>query len=195
MRTHPAQHQRGRRCALKGIWTCLPGLAAWPTPKHGTRAMRARALRVQLRCVRAGQLNAATCASWQWTRSCSRARARRAAERGPAQAGGQPDPLPAAPLLHSRLHAADEPRQPAVPRALGARADAADVGRQEHDVRGRPAARALPDRLRGLPRPHVLQGGARTLAAPTHARRAARALACHWALRRALRSLHSLFAF
>ncbi len=90
----------------------------------------------------------------------ARAGPRRPAELGPAQAGGQPDPVPAPALLHGRLRAADQPRQPAVPRDVGAGADAADVGRQEHDVRGRPAPRALPDRLGALPRPHVHQGGA-----------------------------------
>ena len=82
----------------------------------------------------------------------------RPAQLRPAQAGGEPDPLPPPPLLHGRLRAPHLPRQPAVPLPHRARADAADVGRQEHDVRGRPPPRPLPHRLRRLPRPHVLQG-------------------------------------
>merc|ERR1711871_947148 len=56
----------------------------------------------------------------------------------PPQARGQHGPVPAAPLLHGRLRAAHVARLAAVPRAHGARAHAAAVRRQEHDVRRRP---------------------------------------------------------
>merc|ERR1711966_248527 len=46
-----------------------------------------------------------------------------------------------------------------VPRPHCAGVDAADVRRQEHDVRGGPAPRPLPDRRGALPRPHVDEGG------------------------------------
>merc|ERR1711998_27563 len=77
------------------------------------------------------------------------------------QAGGQHDPLPAPPLLHDRLRAAHLARLAAVPRAHRAGAHPADVRRQEHDGRRRPAPRPLPHRVGPLPRPHVDQGGRR----------------------------------
>ncbi len=83
----------------------------------------------------------------------------RPAERRPAQVGSEPDPLPPAALLHGGLHPPDQPRQSAVPRPQRARADSADVGCQEHDVRCGPPPRTLPDRLRSVPWTHVLQGG------------------------------------
>merc|ERR1711865_1053806 len=43
----------------------------------------------------------------------------------------------------------------------GARADPADVRRQEHDVRRRPTSRPLPHMLCPVPWPHVNQGGQR----------------------------------
>ncbi len=49
-----------------------------------------------------------------------------------AQIGGELDTLPEAAFLHGRLHPANIPRQPAVPRSECAGAHAADVGRQEH---------------------------------------------------------------
>merc|ERR1712159_91538 len=52
-------------------------------------------------------------------------------------------------------------RLAAVPRPHGARAHPADVRRQEHDGRRRPAPRPLPHGVRPLPRPHVDQGGRR----------------------------------
>jgi len=55
------------------------------------------------------------------------------AECRPAQAGRQHGAVPATALLHAGLRAADVARQPAVPSPVGARADAADVRRQEHD--------------------------------------------------------------
>merc|ERR1719486_1134408 len=79
----------------------------------------------------------------------------------PAQAGRQHDPLPPPPLLHDRLRAADVARLAAVPRPDGARADPADVRRQEHDGCVGPAPRPLPHGVRALPRPHVDQGGRR----------------------------------
>jgi hypothetical protein len=83
------------------------------------------------------------------------------AELGPPQAGGEPDPVPAAALLHGGVRAADVARVAAVPRADGAGADAADVGRQEHDVRGGPAARAVSDGVRHVPGQDEHQGGGR----------------------------------
>merc|ERR1719456_1811178 len=47
------------------------------------------------------------------------------------------------------------------PRAHCARANAANVRRQEHDVRGRPPSRALPHRCRAVPGAHVHEGGRR----------------------------------
>merc|ERR1711966_14203 len=81
------------------------------------------------------------------------------AELRPAQDRREHDPVPASALLHDRLRPADLPRLPAVPRADGSGADSADVRRQEHDVRRRPAPRPLPDRHGSVPRPHVDQGG------------------------------------
>ena len=49
------------------------------------------------------------------------------------------DPVPAPSLLHERLRAADVARFAAVPRVDGAGAHAADVRREEHDVRRGPA--------------------------------------------------------
>ncbi|AQK63996.1 Tubulin beta-4 chain [Zea mays] len=77
------------------------------------------------------------------------------------QAGGEPDPVPAAALLHGGVRPADVPRLAAVPRADGAGADAADVGCQEHDVRGGPAPRAVPDSVRHVPGQDEHQGGGR----------------------------------
>merc|ERR1712072_335071 len=70
-------------------------------------------------------------------------------------------PVPASALLHDRFRAADVPWVPTVPRPDRARADAADVRREEHDVRRGPAARALPDGHLPLPRTDVLEGGGR----------------------------------
>merc|ERR1712087_996556 len=67
----------------------------------------------------------------------------RPAQLGPAQAGGEPGALPAAALFYDWLRAADVARLAAVPRADGSGADAADVRREEHDVRVGPATRAL----------------------------------------------------
>merc|ERR1719439_417345 len=69
------------------------------------------------------------------------------------------DPVPAPSLLHERLRSADVARLAAVPRAHGAGAHAADVRREEYDVRGGPAPRPLPDGVRALPWPHVDEGG------------------------------------
>merc|ERR1719456_1355515 len=77
------------------------------------------------------------------------------------QARGEHDPVPAPSLLHERLRAADVPRFAAVPRADGAGAHAADVRREEHDVRRGPAPRPLPHGVRALPWPHVDEGGRR----------------------------------
>merc|ERR1711970_1635037 len=60
------------------------------------------------------------------------------------QARGERDPVPAVALLHERLRAADVARLAAVPRVDGAGAHAADVRREEHDVRRGPAPRPLP---------------------------------------------------
>ena len=68
-------------------------------------------------------------------------------------------PLPRSLPLPGGLLPSDFSRQPAVPQPDSAGADAADVGRQEHDVRCRPAPRPLPHCLCTVPRPHVLQGG------------------------------------
>merc|ERR1711865_980651 len=51
------------------------------------------------------------------------------AELRPPQAGCQPHPVPASPLLHDRLRAAHVPRLPAVPRAHRPGAHPADVRR------------------------------------------------------------------
>ena len=83
----------------------------------------------------------------------------RPAECGPEEAGGEPGALPAPALLHGRLRTPDGARQPELPHAERAGADAADLGCEEHDVRGRPAARPLPHGLRPLPRQNVHQGG------------------------------------
>merc|ERR1712182_125075 len=48
---------------------------------------------------------------------------------------------------------------PAVPRVDRAGVDAADVRCEEHDVRGGPAPRPLPDGGWSLPWPHVVEGG------------------------------------
>merc|ERR1712224_204358 len=83
---------------------------------------------------------------------------------GPAQlrypqARREHDPVPAPPLLHERLRAADVARLAAVPGVDGAGAHAADVRREEYDVRGGPAPRPLPHGVRALPWPHVDEGG------------------------------------
>merc|ERR1712224_521358 len=67
------------------------------------------------------------------------------------------DVLP--PLPHERLRAADVARLAAVPGVDGAGAHAADVRREEYDVRGGPASRPLPHGVRALPWPHVDEGG------------------------------------
>jgi len=85
-----------------------------------------------------------------------------AAECRPAQAGRQHGAVPAPALLHAGLRSADVARQPAVPRPVGARVDAADVRRQEHDGGVRPASRALPDRGGHLPRTDVDARGRRS---------------------------------
>merc|ERR1711908_162083 len=64
-------------------------------------------------------------------------------------------------LLHDWLLAAHVPWLAAVPRSHGAGADAADVRRQEHDVRRGPAPRPLLDGGGAVPRPHVDEGGRR----------------------------------
>merc|ERR1711959_735879 len=79
----------------------------------------------------------------------------------PPQARRQHDPLPAPPLLHDRLLAAHVAWLAAVPCAHRPRAHPADVRREEHDGRRRPAPRPLPHGVRPLPRPHVDQGGRR----------------------------------
>ena len=79
----------------------------------------------------------------------------RPAEQRPAQAGGEPDSVPAAALLPDGLRAAHEQREQRVPPVLRRRADLAAVRLEEHDVRLRPAPRPLPHRRRHLPR----QGG------------------------------------
>merc|ERR1719421_235529 len=83
---------------------------------------------------------------------------------GPAQlrspqAWHEHGPVPAVAFLHERLCAAHVARLPAVPRVDRAGADPADVRREEHDVRGRPATRALLDGGGSFPRPHVVEGG------------------------------------
>merc|ERR1711959_645090 len=83
---------------------------------------------------------------------------------GPAQlrypqARREHDPVPAPSFLHERLRAADVARLAAVPRVDGAGAHAADVRREEHDVRRGPAPRPLPHGVRALPWPHVDEGG------------------------------------
>ena len=67
--------------------------------------------------------------------------------------------FPASALLPERLRAAHVARLPAVPRVDGAGAHAADVRREEHDVRRGPAPRPLPHGVRALPWPHVDEGG------------------------------------
>merc|ERR1711964_508518 len=85
----------------------------------------------------------------------------RAAELRFAEDRGEHDPVPAPTLLHDRVRAAHLARLPAVPGADSAGADAADVRRQEHDVRRRSPARALPDGHVPVPWSYVLEGGGR----------------------------------
>uniref|UniRef100_A0AAY4A0A5 Tubulin beta chain n=1 Tax=Denticeps clupeoides TaxID=299321 RepID=A0AAY4A0A5_9TELE len=70
-------------------------------------------------------------------------------------------PFPPPALLHAGLRPPHQQGEPAVPRPDRARAHPADVRRQEHDGRLRPAPRPLPHRGRRLPRPHVHEGGGR----------------------------------
>ena len=84
-----------------------------------------------------------------------------AAELGSAEAGGELDSVSAAALLHGGVRAADVAGVAAVQVADGAGADAADVGREEHDVRGGPAARAVPDGVGDVPGEDVDEGGGR----------------------------------
>jgi hypothetical protein len=83
------------------------------------------------------------------------------AELGPAEVGGEPDSVPSAALLHDRFRAVDVEGISAVPVADGAGADAADVGLEEHDVRGGPTAREVPDGVGGVPWEGVDEGGGR----------------------------------
>ena len=69
--------------------------------------------------------------------------------------------FPASALFHEWLRSAHVARLPAVPRVDGAGAHAADVRREEHDVRRGPAPRPLPHGVRALPWPHVDEGGQR----------------------------------
>ena len=85
----------------------------------------------------------------------------RAVELRSAEAGGELDSVSAAALLHDRVRAADVTWVAAVPCPDGARTDAADVGCEEHDVRGGSAPWALPDGVCHVPRPHEHQGGGR----------------------------------
>ena len=84
-----------------------------------------------------------------------------AVELGPAETGREFNSLPAAALLHGGIRTADVTRVAAVPRVDRTGADAADVGREEHDVRGRPAARALSDRVGHVQGEDEHQGGGR----------------------------------
>jgi len=77
----------------------------------------------------------------------------------PPQAGGEPHPLPAAPLLHGGFRAVNLPRLAAVPVPDDPGADAADVGRAQHDVRRRPPARTVPDGVGDVPREDEHEGG------------------------------------
>jgi len=85
----------------------------------------------------------------------------RPAELWPPEACSQLDTLPSPPFLHGWLCTTDIKGIPAVPCPHRPRADPADVGCQEHDVRSWPTTWALPDSIN-----HVLwedehQGGGR----------------------------------
>merc|ERR1712203_663557 len=69
--------------------------------------------------------------------------------------------LPPPPLLHARLRPSYSSRQPAVPRPHRARADAADVRREEHDGRLRPKAWQIPHCCRSVQGKDVDEGGGR----------------------------------
>merc|ERR1711871_494474 len=79
-----------------------------------------------------------------------------------AQAWHKHGSIPSVAFLHERLRAAHVAWLPAVPRVDRAGADAADVRRQEHDVRRGPSSRPIPDGGWSLPWPHVVEGGRRT---------------------------------
>lgn len=84
-----------------------------------------------------------------------------AAELRPPEAGGEPDPVPAAALLHGGVRPPDVARVAAVPSPNDPGADAADVGREKHDVRRRPTARAVPDGVGDVPGEDEHEGGGR----------------------------------
>merc|ERR1711964_425414 len=73
----------------------------------------------------------------------------------PPEACREYDTVPALALFHERLRAPHLARLAAVSRAHRAGAHAADVRREEHDVRGGPQTWALFDGGRAVPRPDV----------------------------------------
>eukprot|EP01018_Ginkgo_biloba_P012349 Gb_28103 [translate_table: standard] len=66
-------------------------------------------------------------------------------ELGPEEASSEPGAIPSAAFFHGGIRSSDVKRVAAVPSIDSAGVDAADVGRQKHDVRGGPSARALSD--------------------------------------------------
>ena len=82
-----------------------------------------------------------------------------AAERWPAQVGGQHGSLPASPLFHARIRPAHQQRQPIVPRLVSTGAHPTDVRLAKHDGCLRSTPRPLPHLRRRLPWQHVNEGG------------------------------------
>lgn len=76
--------------------------------------------------------------------------------------GSESNPISPSSLFHGWICTFDLPWLPAVHLPHRPRADSANVGRQEHDVRGRPPPRPLPDRLRHVQRKNEHQRSRRT---------------------------------
>merc|ERR1712013_814801 len=83
------------------------------------------------------------------------------AQFGPAQTRREPHSLSASAFLYVRLCAVDVARRSAVPSAVGARVGAADVRREEYDVRVGSAPRPLFDGVGDVPRSDEHERGRR----------------------------------
>merc|ERR1712060_361091 len=84
-----------------------------------------------------------------------------AAELRPSQDRSEPHSLSSSALLHDRLCAADISRFATIPCSHGSRANAANVRREEHDVRSGPASWTLPHSCSAVPWPYVDERGRR----------------------------------
>ena len=86
----------------------------------------------------------------------------RSIELRPEEIGSESDPISPSSLLHGWICSSDLPWLSAVHLPHRPRADPANVGRQEHDVRRRPPPRPLPDSLCNVQRKNEHQRSRRT---------------------------------